>query len=105
MSLRTMVLTTAATDRSVGLDVDSEETESHAFVVRIWLEEVSASGRALWRGHITHVPSGRRRYVQRLGDITTFIAPYVDAMGARIGVRWKIQRRLQQWLGVKGPSR
>lgn len=56
---------------------DSFESVTHSFVVRIWLEE---DDRATWRGHITHVPSGDRQYVERLADIVDFIALYVDGM-------------------------
>lgn len=76
----------------MGLD----EASTASFVVRIWLEEGPASGRAFWRGHITHVPSGRRRYIQRLSDITEFIAPYLEAMGVRLGVGWSTRRWLAQ---------
>lgn len=96
-----MLFTTGVLGRSVDLDVDTDdETQTHSFVVRIWLEEVSASGRALWRGHITHVPSGRRRYVQRLGDITGFIALYLELMGVQLGMRWSIRRWLRQRAGL-----
>jgi hypothetical protein len=74
--------------------VDADEAQSHSFVVRVWLDEVSTSGRALWRGHITHVASGRRRYVQRLSDITSFIAPYLEVKGVRFG----IGRSVRAWL-------
>lgn len=62
--------------------MDLIETDIHAFVIRIWLEEM-ADGRqnATWRGQITHVPSGRRRSIDHLHDIATFIEPYLEAMG------------------------
>jgi hypothetical protein len=58
---------------------DSFESVTHSFIVRIWLEE---NDRARWRGHITHVPDGERRYVEQLADIVDFIAPYVEGMKA-----------------------
>ena len=73
---------------------DSFESVTHSFVVRIWLEE---DNRAKWRGHITHVPSGTRQYVEQLADIVDFIGPYVDGM--KLGKpgqsrRWWSPRRL-----------
>jgi hypothetical protein len=76
--------------------VDADEARSHSFVVRLWLDEVSTSGRALWRGHVTHVASGRRRYVQRLSDITSFIAPYLEITGVRLGLAWSIRALLRR---------
>ena len=73
----------------------SEETTTHSFIVKIWLEETAGeTGKALWRGHITHVPSNRRVYVERLDQICEFVAPYLNAMKVQLGYRW----RLWQWL-------
>ena len=61
------------------------EDHTHSFIVKVWLEETSAEGgRATWRGHITHVPSGERRYLKDLDDITSFIAPYLEKMGVEL---------------------
>jgi hypothetical protein len=64
--------------------MDLIEFNTHSFIVKIWLEETTEeAGQATWRGHITHVPSGERRYVQDLGDIAAFIAPYLERMGVK----------------------
>jgi hypothetical protein len=56
-----------------------------SFIVKIWLEEtVEEAGRATWRGHITHVPSGKRCYIQDLDQIRDFIAPYLEGLGVRV---------------------
>lgn len=53
-----------------------------SFVVRIWTEEpVDEAGESAWRGHVTHLPSGKQRYVSELTDITAFIMDYLP--GAR----------------------
>ena len=55
------------------------------FDFQIWLEEsAQEASQALWRGHITHVPSGKRRYVSDLGDVVTVIASYLEAMGVEL---------------------
>jgi hypothetical protein len=60
------------------------ESNIYSFIIKIWLEEEPAeAGQAIWRGHITHVPSGERRYIQRLNDIRIFILPYLQAMGVK----------------------
>ncbi|MFO7684162.1 MAG: hypothetical protein R6X34_29375 [Chloroflexota bacterium] len=54
-------------------------SESHAFVIRIWLEDAqSDENSTLWRGHITHVLDHRRHYFQDLSSIIHFITPYLD---------------------------
>jgi hypothetical protein len=63
--------------------MDLPEDKSHSFMIRIWLERtVEETGYAKWRGHITHVYSGERRYVENLNGITAFIATYLERMGA-----------------------
>ena len=61
---------------------DLPESNTHSFIVKIWLEEtLEEDGRATWRGHITHVPSGERRYFKQLDDLLAFIVPYLRKMG------------------------
>ena len=83
--------------------MDLPECYTHSFIVKIWLEVTTEEAeRATWRGHITHVPSGERRYVQDLDDITAFVAPYLEAMGAKLGIQWQVRdwlRRLKACFG------
>ena len=75
--------------------MDQLEANFHPFILRIWLEEsVEEAGRAVWRGHITHVPSGERRYLKSLNDIPIFIAPYLERMGVKLGLHWRVRRWL-----------
>ena len=77
--------------------MDSFEATTHPFIVRIWLEETAgASGQATWRGHITHVPSGERQYLESLDDIILFITPYLAGMGVKPGISWKIRQWAKQ---------
>jgi hypothetical protein len=76
---------------------DLPESNTHSFIVKIWLEETAAENdHATWRGHITHVPGGERRYLKQLNDIVAFIEPYLNEMGVRGGVRWRLWRLLTQ---------
>jgi hypothetical protein len=71
------------------------DSHIHSFITKIWLEEsADEAGQAVWRGTITHVPSGARRYLCRLDDIALFVAPYLRSMGVKPTIRW----RLRQWL-------
>jgi hypothetical protein len=75
-----------------------EEPRIHSFIIKVWLEEtVAEGGKAKWRGHITHVLSGERRYLQTLSGVSAFIMPYLNRMGIRLG----ILRRLSGWLSQK----
>jgi hypothetical protein len=82
--------------------MDLYESNTHPFIIKIWLEEsAGVAGRARWRGHITHVPSGERRYMEDVDEIVAFIVPYLESMGVEMGLRWRILRWLKQktpWL-------
>lgn len=70
--------------------------ETHSFIIKIWLEERAEDlGRALWRGHITHVPSRARAYLRTLDDVTGFIRPYVQKMEVPTGAAPR-RRNLQR---------
>ncbi len=74
------------------------EFNTHSFIVKVWLEEPADSQQgATWRGHITHVPSGTRRYVQNLQDIDLFIAPYLERMGVKLTPSQRVQRWFSRW--------
>ena len=67
------------------MDIASLEATSQPFFVRIWLEEgANGAHPATWRGHITHVPSGKRRYLKDLDEIARFIKPYLEQIGIQL---------------------
>lgn len=74
--------------------MDEPEATSHSFIVRVWLEETAEeAGQAVWRGSITHVPSGQRKYLQELGELVAFIQVYLRSMGVQDDRRWYRQVR------------
>jgi len=74
--------------------MDATEAGTHSFVIKIWQEATAdEAGQVIWRGHITHVPGGERRYLKELTEIVSFIKPYLVAMGVQFGLR----SRLRQW--------
>ena len=76
------------------------EPDARSFIVKVWVEERAAEGgKGVWRGHITHVPSGERRYLKNLGEIEDFIAPHLEEMGVKLGMRWQLRRWLRRLLG------
>jgi hypothetical protein len=89
--------------------MDLLEFNTHSFIVKIWLEEPAEDNRrGTWRGHITHVPSGERRYLKNLWQIVAFIAPYLIAMGVKLNIVLRVQdwlnRRRQDQIGDQQPS-
>jgi len=65
--------------------MDDLEITTLSFVLRIWIEETSAEAdEVTWRGHITHVPSRMRRYVQDFGGINSFVGQYLKQVGVQI---------------------
>ena len=72
------------------------ESTSQSFIVKVWVEErAEGAYQGLWRGHITHVSSSRRRYLKNLDEIGDFIAPYLEAMGVKPAMRWRMRRWLK----------
>lgn len=58
---------------------EQDALSSHAFVVKIWLEEEPGpQNPPLWRGHITNAYTGERRYFQKLDAILEFIQFFLD---------------------------
>jgi hypothetical protein len=59
--------------------MDLAESTLHSFIVKLWLEDEDRNaGRRVWRGYVTHVPSGAHRYLKCLSDIEEFIKEYLD---------------------------
>ena len=47
------------------------ESGTQSFIIKVWLEDTGEdTARASWRGHITHVPSGEKRYLK--SDLTFY---------------------------------
>ena len=80
--------------------MDSLEPGTQSFIVKVWVEDNNETdGHGVWRGHITHVSSNQRRYLKNLGDIEDFIAPYLEEMGVKLGIRWRVRRWLTRLMG------
>lgn len=76
---------------------DDPDLGKLSFIVKIWLEETANdAGQAAWRGRVTHVPSGQRRYIGDLDDIAGFIADYLEQMNARFALWWRMKRWLKR---------
>lgn len=75
--------------------MDLVEFNTHSFVVKIWLEEPADDDhKGKWRGHITHVPDGERRYLKGIGEIADFIVPYLASMGVQVDALSRLRAAL-----------
>lgn len=80
--------------------MDEIESDTQSFIVKVWVEDrAEAADQGVWYGHITHVSSGKRRYLKNLGGIEDFISPYLEEMGVKLGMRWRIRRWLKRLMG------
>ena len=71
------------------------ESDTQSFIVKVWIEETDEeSGQVIWRGHITHVQGGERKYLKHMDDILEFIVPYLERMGVSLG----LCRYLKHWI-------
>ena len=69
-------------DTWISIKMELPKTVTHSFIIRIWLEETAVEAdKARWRGHITHIPSNQRRYIENLDAVKQFIIPYLQSMG------------------------
>jgi len=85
--------------------MDLVEFNTHSFIVKIWLEEPAEDNRkGIWRGHITHVPGGERRYLESLGEIVAFMVPYLVSMGVRLDAYSRLGSRLSSLSGSQQPK-
>ena len=58
--------------------MDVSENAVHSFIIRLWCEEKECDAPlGIWRGHLTHVPSRQRCYIQNLDEIVTIIMEYL----------------------------
>lgn len=75
--------------------MDVGEATVHSFIIKLWLEDDESQGqRTAWHGYITHVPTGARRYLQSLSDVTEFIKQHVDDNGSQT----IFKSRKESWL-------
>ena len=78
--------------------MDLPESHTHSFIIKIWREQVvEGENHFTWRGHITRVPGGERRYLKDLDDIALFILPSIEAMGVRVAPPENGEGWLRQW--------
>ena len=80
-----------------GVNMDLLESKTQSFIIKVWIEETAVeSGSAVWRGHITHVPTGKRKYLKKSNEILNFINPYLDGMGVTPSIFRRVKKCLKR---------
>jgi hypothetical protein len=75
---------------------ESYEENTKVFMLKIWLEGSHREGKVRWRGYITNVIDGNRRYIEDLFEIFQFIVPYLEGLGVKIGWFWRLRIWMKQ---------
>ena len=71
------------------------ESNTQSFIIKIWTEEAANRfQRVVWRGQITHVASGERRYLTDLDQVTSFVSKFLREMGVEPGRFGRVRRWL-----------
>jgi hypothetical protein len=82
--------------------MDTPESTLHSFIVKLWLEDAGDEvGTVIWHGHITHVPSGERRYLRDLDSILSFVKSYISVNGADVVPDRTLRGWLKSWMRRK----
>ena len=77
-----------------------------SFIIKVWVEDsLDDVGGKIWHGRITHVPSGERRYFNRLDEILSFIQPHMEALGVEIDKRRRLLKWLNRWRSIRSSER
>ena len=56
------------------------EAHLFSFIVRIWTEELASQEHLpVWRGHLTAIPEGERRYFKNINEIPALIIAHLKS--------------------------
>jgi hypothetical protein len=70
------------------VSTNEQESACQSFIVKIWSEGADREGKNLrWRGHVTHVPSGDRHYVNGFSEISNTIEAYLKNAGTTVAAK------------------
>jgi hypothetical protein len=74
------------------------DQNSQVFIVRLWRERREIEGAAPeWRVMIEHVPTGDRRYLRRVTEISGFMKHHIRTVDPRRDIRSRASGLLRSW--------
>lgn len=63
--------------------MESFEHTTCSFIIKIWTDVEDSPYPKVWRGRVTHIPSGSHYTIADLPHLTQIIASYLEEMGVR----------------------
>jgi hypothetical protein len=75
-----------------------------SIIVRIWIETNRAGKPPHWYGHLTIVESDKRIYVKNLDEVTHFFATYLNEVGVRLPLYWRLRLWLRRLIAGNNPN-
>lgn len=66
--------------------MNTPELSFRSFIVKIWWEEGDQEKGLCWKGYVTDVTSGDRRYIRDLDEIGVFVRRQLENMGVKFGL-------------------
>lgn len=77
-------------------DEDADEPAAPlSFIIRFWVAQPPANDEPpRWRGQITHVPSGERRYLQSFAELQAFILSYLKVLNVETD---EVSEKRRRW--------
>ena len=69
------------------------DNDRHSFIVRLWREP----GDPEWRGSVVYLPTGERRFINRLGDIPGLILPHLGMTVSQQGFIERAKQKLKRF--------
>lgn len=76
--------------------MNQHDPNTLSFIIRIWREEEAPeTGHVIWRGHVTHVPSGKRSYFQDMDTVRIFMESYLQEIGVDVKMKRSFFQKLK----------
>lgn len=66
--------------------MESYESTTCSFVVKVWVEVDADSPARPWRGHVTAIPSGEGRYFLDLAELSLFVETHLRRLRADLAL-------------------
>lgn len=84
-------------------ELEPYEKHTHVFLIKIWLEdELDSNQKTKWRGQITQIPGGEKKYFEDLNEIILLNLPYLEKIGITAGWFWQFKGWINKKLKKQG---
>jgi hypothetical protein len=66
--------------------MESYDSTTCSFVVKVWVEVDAESPARPWRGHVTAIPSGEEKYFLNLAELSHFVETHLRRLRADVAL-------------------